>query len=116
MSERLFKASEYREAEAEHKRQHPTKGDYWWEDHFCPVLVVLAVAADFITVCCKTKPSGEDHWTWDLNQLQLMRRDEFVKRLECGHVGGSHFWAVKVFERGTCDQSEQYDKEPVTDE
>ena len=32
MTEKLFKASEYKLAEAEHKRDNPTKGDYWWED------------------------------------------------------------------------------------
>ncbi len=100
MSERLFKASEYREAEAEHKRNNPTKGDYWWEDHFCPVLVVLSVAKDFVTICRKTKDAGDNKWTWDLTQPEILSRADFVKKLEYGRCGGDHSWAVREFERG----------------
>ena len=100
MPERLFKASEYREAESEHKRNNPTKGDYWWEDHFCPVLVVLAVAKDFVTVCRKTKDVGGNKWTWELTQPEIMSRADFVKKLEHGRVGGDHSWAAREFERG----------------
>jgi hypothetical protein len=103
--EKLFKASEYREAEAEHKRNNPTKGDYWWEDHLCPVLVVLAVSKSFVTVCCKNKDAGGNKWTWDLTKPEIMSLDDFKKRLSgrfC-FVGGSHYWAVEEFERGTED-------------
>lgn len=100
MSERLFKASEYREAKAEHKRNNPTKGDYWWEDHFCPVLVVLSVAKDFVTICRKTKDAGDNKWTWDLTQPEILSRADFVKKLEHSRCGGDHSWAVREFERG----------------
>ena len=97
--ERLFKASEYREAEAEHKRNNPSKGDYWWQDHFCPVLVVLAVAKDFITICRKTKDVDDKSWTWDLTQVEILNRSDFLERIKYGRVGGSHYWAVEEFEK-----------------
>jgi hypothetical protein len=108
MTERLFKASEYREAEAEHKRNNPTKGDYWWEDHFCPVLVVLAVAKDFVTVCRKTKDVGDNKWTWDLTKPEILNRADFVEKLEYGRVGGDHSWAAREFERGCVSSTEQF--------
>lgn len=101
MTERLFKASEYREAEAEHKKHNPSKGDYWWEDHFCPILVVLSVSANHVTVCTKTKDVENNKWTWDLSQPQIMSREQFVKRLEYGRVDGNHWWAVEEFEKGS---------------
>lgn len=102
MPEKLFKASEYREAEAEHKRNNPSDGDYWYEDHFVPVMVVLSVAKDFITVCRKTKTAGDNKWTWDLTQPEIMSRAEFVKRLDdnFARVGGNHYWVVKEFAKG----------------
>ena len=103
MTEKLFKASEYRLAEIDHKRNNPTKGDYWYEDHFVPVLVVLSVAKDFITVCRKTKDLSGNTWTWDLTQPEILSRESFVRRLEYGRCGGTHQWAVEEFQRGKKD-------------
>ncbi len=101
MKEWFIKVSECRKAEAEHKRNNPTAGDYWWSDHFCPVLVVLAVVKDFVTVCRKTKAVGDHHWTWDLTQPELMSRSDFVAMLKHGRFGGDHSWAAREFERGS---------------
>jgi hypothetical protein len=100
MTEKLFKASEWQEAEKEHKKHNPTPGDYWHEDHFCPILVVLAVAKEFITVCRKTKNGGENKWTWDLSDPEILSREKFAEKLKYGRVGGNHYWAVKEFDHG----------------
>ncbi len=102
--ERLFKASEYREAEAEHKRKNPTRGDYWVCDFCCPFLVVISVAAKFVTVCKKTKPVCKDRWTWDLNFPEIISKLDFEQMLQQCHVAGNHQWVVKFFEFG-CEQS-----------
>lgn len=100
IEEKLYKASEYREAEDDHRRNNPTPGDYWWCDHFCPVLVVLAVTPKFITVCTKTKDVGNSKWTWDLDEVPtVLSKSDFLNKLSdrCSHVGGPHYWVVKAF-------------------
>lgn len=101
MSETMYKASQWKEAECDHKRHNPSEGDYWWCDHFCPVLVVLSVTGKFVTVCRETKDARDNKWTWDLSKPSIMDREAFEKKLEGARarVGGSHFWAVTEFKK-----------------
>ena len=62
---------------------------------------MLSVAKDFVTVCRKTKDVGDNEWTWDLTQPEILSRADFVKKLEYGRVGGDHSWAAREFERGS---------------
>lgn len=94
---RVYQSNEWEEAERDHKRLNPSAGDYWWEDHFCPVLVVLEVTGQFRIVCDKTKDAGDNKWTWDLTKPTIMDREAFEKKLEHSRIGGSHYWAVKEF-------------------
>jgi len=101
MTDRLFKASEYKQAEAEHRRNNPSPGDYWYEDMYVPVLIVLSVAGNFVTICRKVKPVNDRQWTWDLTKPEIVSREEFVKRLDdpfCGVTSG-HYAVVKEFEK-----------------
>jgi hypothetical protein len=95
--EKTYKAREWQEAEIDHKRHNPSEGDYWWTDHFCPVLVVLAVTGRFVTICSQTKDAGDDKWTWDLTKPSILDRDKFEKKLDHCRVGSSQFWAVREF-------------------
>lgn len=75
-------SSKYLEIQAELTRAHrlnPTVGDYW-EDHFCPVMVVLEVTDTTVTIADKTKKVDSNHWTWDEDKVKTITRDEFAKR------------------------------------
>jgi hypothetical protein len=98
VAKRVYQSNEWEKAERDHKRLNPSAGDYWWEEMFCPVLVVLAVSGGFVTVCRETKDAGDNKWTWDLTKPSIIDRKQFAERLEDARVGGSHFWAVKEFE------------------
>lgn len=95
---RVYQSNEWEKAERDHKRLNPSAGDYWWAEMFCPVLVVLVVTGDFVTVCREKKDTGDNKWTWDLTRPSLLCRANFEKMLEGARIGGSHFWAVKEFE------------------
>lgn len=60
-------------------RKNPTVGDYW-EDHFCPVMVVLEVTDTTVTICDKDKADGPKHWTWDFDHVTVLSREEFSKK------------------------------------
>lgn len=99
-SERLYKASEWQEAERDYKRHNPSAGDYWYEDMFVPMLVVLDVNKNFVTFCQTTKDVGNNKWTWDLSKPEIISRNDFVKKVErFGRLGGSHYWAVEEFKK-----------------
>jgi len=102
-AEKTYKASEWQEAECDHKRHNPSPGDYWYTDHFCPVLVVLAVTGNFVTTCQQTKDAGGDKWTWDLTQPTMLSRAALPATLAHCFVGGSQYWAVKEFENPAAD-------------
>lgn len=60
-------------------RLHPTVGDYW-EEHFCPVMVVLDVSPTTVTICDKRKDAGPNHWTWDFDHVKTITREAFSKK------------------------------------
>lgn len=99
--ERLYKPSEWRQARNAHKLHNPEPGDYWTEDHFSPVLVVLDVKPNFVVICDKTKDVGNNKWTWNLTSPTLISREEFVQKLNryCS-FSGSHCWAAKEYRSG----------------
>jgi hypothetical protein len=99
MSERLFKASQWREAKAEHKRQCPEPGDYWYVDHFCPLLVVVTVLADFVLVCRNVQDAGDNCWTWDLSKLDTLPREEFGELVTEAFLGEKHNWVPERLNR-----------------
>ena len=73
---------EYLETQEKWTREHrlnPTVGDYW-EDHFCPVMLVLEVTEHYVVVCETKKAEGPKHWTWDLSKTRILSRDEFAKK------------------------------------
>jgi len=59
----------------------PQRGDYWHE-MFCPIRVVLHVTEDTVTFCEKTKQTKPDHWTWDIDKVCRVFKDEFRQGLE----------------------------------
>lgn len=71
--------------------EHPQAGDYW-EDHFCPVLIVLDVQGKQLTICDKIEDLGERKGRrFDLTQARQMTRAELVKKLSYGTIPGT--WA-----------------------
>lgn len=56
--------------------KNPQVGDYWHE-MLVPVLVVLDVDDEGITVCKRTKQVDNNHWTWDLGKYEKMSREDF---------------------------------------
>lgn len=72
----------------------PKPGDYW-NECFCPIMVVLEVVGpDELVICDKTKSMGPDHWTWDLDKARTVDRAEFERLAEYGLPSK---WRHKVF-------------------
>lgn len=95
-----------REKQKELNERHavkPKPGDYWHE-MFCPICVVLEIDDDCIIYCDKTKPTDEQHWTWDLEKTDIKTVDEFKEWLSYGTIPGfwcdvlpeQHLWAVSA--------------------
>jgi hypothetical protein len=99
--EKLYKASEWREAKKEHHLNNPQAGDYWFEDMYVPWLVVLHVVGNHVVVCEKTKSTDESHWTWDLEQVQMYSKEQFKEKLSrYGRISdSSHYWAAEAFKK-----------------
>lgn len=53
------KANEFEQYSQEHLHS-PKPGDYW-QEHLCPILVVVAVTDDAVLVIDKTKDVDADH-------------------------------------------------------
>lgn len=76
---------------------NPQPGDYW-EDMFCPVLLVLEVKNDKVTIVSKTKEVDQFHWSWDFDKVQVLTVQELIDKLsysyDSGAVAGKKvFWA-----------------------
>ena len=99
--EKLYRASEWKEARRDHRMCNPQEGDYWYEDMFVPHLVVLKVLANHIIFCDKTKATDERHWTWDLSQPKMLSKNEFKEKVSkysrLSEV--SHYWAAEEFNK-----------------
>jgi len=67
--------NEHESQNLEH-RDNPRPGDYW-EDHLCPVCVVLDASRFAISYCRKTKDVGSDRWAWDLSAIETMTPKDF---------------------------------------
>jgi hypothetical protein len=99
MSEKLYTAKEWRKARADWKRENPAEGDYWYGEMFIPILVVLAVHPNHVTICSNTQETDAEHWTWDLDKPRIVSREEFKAMIAdrfCDY-GGSHDWAARMF-------------------
>jgi hypothetical protein len=59
-------------------RLDPQVGDYW-NEMFCPIMVVVAVHPDRVVICRKIKSTDKDHWTWDLTKLDTVTREAFAE-------------------------------------
>lgn len=85
-------------------RLEPKVGDFWHE-MFVPIMVVLGVSDDAVTICDKVD-RGRETWTWDFSGTRKMTRSEFAARpLYGGHMGDkcwcdvvpeAHRWARKA--------------------
>lgn len=72
----------------------PQLGDYWHE-MFCPAYVVVGRLGAQVVVCKTPKSTDENHWTWDLDKLEMIPVDAFKKRLSYETIPG-HYWADVV--------------------
>lgn len=66
-------------------RGAPERGDFWHE-MFAPILVVLDVSDSAIVVCCTPKATDKDRWTWDMDKIETIPRDQFATRTKYGNV------------------------------
>lgn len=57
----------------------PKPGDYWHEC-FSPGYKVVARLENHVIIL-RAKSVDKDHWTWDVDQPELLSIDEFVSRL-----------------------------------
>ena len=68
---------------------NPKLGDYW-QDHLCPVAVVVLVTDFYVITIEKKKVADADHWTWDLDsKTHAYTRKEFAFRFTYGY-GNTH--------------------------
>lgn len=93
------------EAQKELDKKHaldPQAGDCWIER--TGVCIVLHVVGQTVIIC-KEKKQDNEVWTWDLDLIDTMTKDEFNKWLAYDSIEGywagvspkSHLWAVKIF-------------------
>jgi hypothetical protein len=84
-------------------RLNPKIGDYW-NEMFCPVLVVIGLKSDKVLICKSTKDCAENTWTWDLSKLEWLTKEQFSSKLTygskkmkdicfCDVVPEAHKWA-----------------------
>lgn len=61
--------------------ENPVIGDYWME-MFTPILVVVGrPAPEKVLICRKTRETDKDHWTWDLERLEVLSLTDFSEYL-----------------------------------
>ena len=70
---------------------------------FNPVAVILGVSGDYLTICKTTYQHG-DGWTWDLDKLESMSKQEFKDWISyntidhwCDVSEHKHKFAVEIF-------------------
>lgn len=56
----------------------PKVGDFWHE-MFVPIMVVIGVSDDAVTICDKVD-RGHETWTWDFSGIRKISRHEFAER------------------------------------
>jgi hypothetical protein len=98
VEEKLYKASQWKEAQRAHRMNNPEKGDYWWEDHFCPVLVVLALVPGHVVICDTKQDADDNKWCWDLTKITLVTKKAFIEKLEFGGARLSDSKMLKTVE------------------
>lgn len=54
----------------------PQRGDYW-NEMLVGTCVVLSRVGDRVIVCKIKKPVDNNHWTWDLDQIEMMKIEQF---------------------------------------
>jgi hypothetical protein len=107
----------------------PEVGDYW-NEMLTPICVVLGRRPDAVLICETTKPTGPDHWTWDLSRVQWLELGEFAAKLTYGGGGDlrdttwcnvrpkAHAWARDIARRemfgdDAIEPAQSTDKEPI---
>jgi len=80
---------------AEQHATHPEPGDYWHE-MFYPIYLVVAADAFHVWYLHKQKSVDKDHWTWDLDQIEVKPIAEFKRSLEYGSIPG---YSANVYPR-----------------
>jgi hypothetical protein len=70
------------DAQNEKHAANPQRGDYW-QEMFCPVLIVLGRVGNRVLICDKTKSAGPGRWSWDVDGdgVKLLTLDAFRKEL-----------------------------------
>lgn len=71
----------------------PKAGDYW-EDHFCPVLIVVGVMHGIVVFFDKTVDVDSEHWKFDESKPNSLALPEFTKKLRYNSPNmGEQTWA-----------------------
>lgn len=65
----------------------PQPGDYWHE-MFCGICVILKRIRNQVVLCRTKKSIDKDHWTWDLDRLEIMTLDDFKAWLSYNSIPG----------------------------
>jgi hypothetical protein len=85
-----YDAEEQERTNREHAA-NPLVGDYW-QEHFCPVAVVVLVSPTYVLTIEKKKSVDADHWTWDLtSKPHIYTRKEFLFRFTYGRCDNPNF-------------------------
>jgi hypothetical protein len=63
----------------------PEPGDYWHE-MFSPQCVVIERIGPKLVLCRKTKDVDLDHWTWDLDEIEMVDHAEWSNRMCYGSM------------------------------
>jgi len=70
--------------------ESPMVGDYWHE-MFTPIVVILDVRGEWLTICRKRKEVDLQHWEWDLEHEEDIRAHELFEWLSYKSIPG--YWA-----------------------
>lgn len=85
---------------------NPKEGDYW-QEMCCGICVVLKVMNNTLIICKTKKEVSTSHWTWDLDNVELISKKKFKEWLTydtisdktwCDVMPENHKWAVEEFD------------------
>jgi hypothetical protein len=88
---------------------NPEPGDYWHE-MFCPIRVVLDVTPETVTFCETIKSTDENHWTWDLDVVHKVLKENFCEGIQYTSAGMKDKFCADVVPRGHAEFAEIYAK------
>ena len=87
---------------------NPIPGDLWVE-MLCCICIVLDATENEVTFCKSKIDVDSNHWTWDLENVDTLTKEQFNAWLAYTNIDGywahvmpgKHLWAVEEYNKNT---------------